>query len=81
MTTQIAQNAAAGDQSIFVQSVAGFSDGQKVYIYLDNGGYYLVSIGTVVPGNNSFVNLSYPLPSTASVGQIVSATGATDVNG
>lgn len=77
-STQLVQNALTGGTTLFVQSVAGFT-AQKVYVYLDNGGFALTEIQSIDTGANSFVVLP-ELPSAASINQIVIAAAASDVN-
>lgn len=77
--TQIATAASTGDVTIFVQSVTGFALSQRVYVYLDGGGFSLQTITSIDPIGLSF-GISVPLPNSAAVDNIVIATGSNDVN-
>lgn len=77
-STNMAVSAAAGATTIFVADVTGFT-AQKIYVYLDNGGFALVTIQSIDAGANSFV-IAPAIPSSSSVNQVVIATGASDVN-
>lgn len=76
--TKVATNAASGATTIFVVSVTGFVVG-KAYVYLDDGGFALVTISSINTGANSFV-ITPGLPSPASVNRVVIAAAASDVS-
>jgi hypothetical protein len=72
VTTQITVDAVQGDATLFVQAVTGLATSQPIIVYLDNGGFWSVTITGL--GVDS-IGISVPLPSSCSVNQIVSAVG------
>lgn len=72
VSSQIAQNAALGATTIFVDDVTRFDSGQTVYVQLNNGTFAQETIVSVNSVANSMV-VSIPLPYSASTSGIVSA--------
>lgn len=77
-STNLVVAASAGNTTLFVQSVSGFTVGHEIYVYLDNGGFVLTTIQSLDSVANSMAILPQ-MPSSAAVQKIVCATGANDV--
>lgn len=70
--SQLAQYAAQGASTLFLQSVTGFTLDQNVTVQMNNGNFAQVEILGINSGANS-ININIPLPYSATPPNVVTA--------